>query len=174
MITTETLRFHKQSSRPSPVTCDELIASSMSLFQGRASNTSVEIEKRVRSDRPVNCFEGDVRQALSNFISNSIDALSPQGGLLLLRGREGTEWTSGQQGLVITIADTGPGITPDVMSHLFKPFFTTKGENGSGLGLWISRDMIARKRGRIKIRSSQNPKHHGTVLTLFLPFEPGY
>ncbi len=126
----------------------------------------------MRPNRPVKCFEGDVRQALSNFIGNSIDALSPQGGRLLLRGREGTEWTSGQKGLVITIADTGRGIDPGTMSHLFKPFVTTKGENGNGLGLWISRDTIARQQGRIKIKSSQNPKYHGTVVNLFIPFEP--
>jgi PAS domain S-box-containing protein len=172
MITAQTLRFHKQSSPPVPVTCEELITSAMSLYQGRISKTSLQVEKRVRANRPVKCFEGDVRQALSNFVGNSIDALSPQGGRLLLRGREGTEWTSGQKGLVITIADTGPGIAPGVMSHLFKPFISTKGENGNGLGLWISRDIMARQQGCIKIKSSQNPKYRGTVVILFIPFEP--
>jgi signal transduction histidine kinase len=151
---------------------EELITSAMSLYQGRLSKTSLQVEKRVRPNRPLKCFEGDVRQALSNFIGNSIDALSPQGGRLLLRGREGTEWTSGQKGLVITIADTGMGIAPGLMSHLFKPFFTTKGENGNGLGLWISHDIIARQQGRIKIKSSQNPRYRGTVVILFIPFEP--
>jgi PAS domain S-box-containing protein len=170
MITAQTLRFHKQSSNPTPVTCEELITSAMSLYQGRILETSLRVEKRVRAIRPLECLEGDVRQALANFIGNSIDALSP-GGRLLLRGREGTEWTSGQKGLVITIADTGMGIAPGVMTHLFKPFLTTKGENGNGLGLWISRDIIARQQGRIKIKSSQNPSYRGTVVILFIPFE---
>jgi signal transduction histidine kinase len=143
-------------------------------LSGATIKTSLQVEKRVRPNRPVKCFEGDVRQALSNFIRNSIDALSPQGGRLLLRGREGTEWPSGQKGLVITIADTGMGIAPGVMSHLFKPFFTTKGENGNGLGLWISHGIIARQQGRIKIKSSQNPRYRGTVVILFIPFEPAH
>jgi PAS domain S-box-containing protein len=172
MIAAQSLRFHKQSSSPSPVTCEELIAGTMALYQGRLSETSLNIEKRVRANRPVKCLEDDVRQALSNFVGNSIDASGPHGGRLLLRGREGTEWTSGQKGLVITIADTGPGIGSGVMSHLFKPFVTTKGENRNGLGLWISRDIIARQQGRIKIKSSQNPNYHGTVVSIFLPFEP--
>jgi signal transduction histidine kinase len=126
----------------------------------------------VRAARPVQCLEDDVRQALSNLIANSIEALGQHGGRLLLRGREGTGWTSGQKGLVITVADTGPGMAPEIMSHLFKPFVTTKGENRNGLGLWISRDIIARQQGRITIKSSQNPNHHGTVVTLFVPFQP--
>ncbi len=172
MIAAQTLRFHKQSSRPAPITCEELIASSLSLYQGRISNSSVMVEIRVRANRPINCLEGDVRQALANFIRNSVDALSPQGGQLLLRGREGTHFASGQKGLVITIADTGPGIALGVMSHLFKPFFTTKGEDGNGLGLWISRDIIVRQQGQVTIKTSQNSKYHGTVVSLFLPFEP--
>jgi PAS domain S-box-containing protein len=174
MIAAQTLRFHKQSSSPSPVTCDELIASAVSLFHGRILGTSLRVEKRVRASRPVQCFEADVRQALSNFLSNAIDALSPRGGRILLRGREGTDWASGQRRLVITIADTGPGIDRHVMSQLFEPFVTTKGENRIGLGLWISRDIMARQQGVIRIKSSQNPKYHGTVVTLSLPLEPVY
>jgi PAS domain S-box-containing protein len=172
LIAARSLRFHKQSSFPSPVTCEELIAGTMSLLQGRLSQTSLRVEKRVRATRPVQCFDQDVRHALSNLMGNSIDALGRQGGRLLLRGREGTDWTSGQKRLVITIADTGPGIAPEVMSHLFKPFVTTKGENRNGLGLWISRDIIARQQGRITIKSSQKSNYHGTVVTLFLPFGP--
>ena len=60
----------------------------------------------------------------------------------------------------------------EVMSNLFKPFVTTKGENRNGLGLWVSRDIIARQHGRITIRSSRKPKLHGTVVTIYLPLEP--
>lgn len=167
--TAQTVRFHKQSSSPAAVTCDELLDGVMSLYCGKASQTVLQIEKRVRANRPVQCLESDVRQALSNLIGNSIDALSPQGGRLFLRGREGTEWASGRKRLVITIADSGPGIPSEIMPHLFKPFVTTKGENRSGLGLWISRDIIARQEGRITIKSSRNPNYHGTVVTLSLP-----
>jgi signal transduction histidine kinase len=172
MIAAQTLRFHKQSSAPSPVTCEELIASTMSLFQGRLSETSLRVEMRVRASQPIQCLEGDVRQALANLISNAIDALSPYGGRLLLRGREGTNWANGHKLLVITIADTGQGIDRSVKSQMFKPFVTTKGESRNGLGLWISHDIMARQQGRIRIKSSQNPSYHGTVVTVSLPFQP--
>lgn len=171
IVANQALRFHKQSSGPTPVTCEALIAGAMALNRSRISEASLEVEKRVRTSRPVQCFESDIRQALSNLVGNAIDALTRRGGRLLLRGREGTEWASGKKRLVITIADTGLGIEPGIISQLFEPFVTTKGENRNGLGLWISRDILARQQGLIRIRSSQNPNHHGTVVTLSLPFE---
>jgi signal transduction histidine kinase len=69
----------------------------------------------------------------------------------------------------ITIADTGHGMTPTVRKRLFEPFYTTKDLNGTGLGLWISAGIVNRHHGRLTFRSSQDPCHHGSVFSLFLP-----
>lgn len=171
IIANQTLRFHKQSTSPREITCTDLFATVLSLYEGRLRNSSISVEKRKRANHPVSCFEGDVRQVLNNLVSNSIDAM-PTGGRLLLRSREATDWRTGRRGLTLTIADSGTGISPEARSRVFEAFFTTKGINGTGLGLWIGNEIVDRHQGRLLLRSSQNPSHRGTVFTLFLPFLP--
>ncbi|WP_263379253.1 ATP-binding protein [Granulicella paludicola] len=170
-ITNQTLRFHRQTTRPSLVTCTELFSETLMLYQGKLINSNIQVEKRKRADRPTICFEGEIRQVLSNLVANAIDAMHPDGGRLLLRSREATRWKTGQHGLLLTVADTGSGISPQVLKRLFEAFFSTKGINGTGLGLWLSKEIIDRHNGTIHVRSSQNPTAHGTVFTLFLPFD---
>ena len=169
-IAIQTLRFHRQSTRATPVVCDDLLTSVLLLYQARLKGSDIKVEKRKRTDRPVTCFEGEIRQALSNFIGNALDAMTP-GGRLLLRSREATDWKTGGKGLMVTIADTGSGISTQAKTRLFEPFFTTKGSAGNGLGLWISDEIISRHKGRIKMKSSTDQRHAGSVVNIFLPFE---
>ena len=169
IIANQALRFHKQSSNPQAISCLSLFSTTLSVYEGRLLNAGIVVEKRKRANEPVECFEGDIRQVLSSLVTNAIDAM-PGGGRLLVRSREGTDWRTGRRGLVLTIADTGTGIDKATQRRMYEAFFTTKGIGGSGLGLWISADIMQRHQGRILIRSSQNPFHQGTVVTLFLPF----
>jgi PAS domain S-box-containing protein len=168
-ITAQTLRFHKQSSSPQEINLTELVASVLSVYQGRIANSNVEIDRHYSAKRRVHCFEGEIRQVLANLISNALDAM-PAGGTLFLRGREATNWSTGEAGIAITIADTGMGMSQETRARLFKPFFTTKGLTGTGLGLWVTKEIVDRHRGTLNVRSSQSPAHRGTIFTLFLPF----
>ncbi len=176
-ITTQTLRFHRQSTHPISVSCDDLLGSVIDVHRSRLNNSTIAVEKRKRAHRPVSCFDGEIRQVLGNLVGNAIDAMQPRGGRLLLRSREGHDrrpaaiGLAPRPGLILTIADTGPGISPATLARIFEPFFTTKGMAGTGLGLWISKEIVERHRGHLAVRSSQNPAHHGTVFTIFLPFE---
>ena len=169
-ITTQTLRFHKQASDPLEISVADLVGSVLSVFQGRILNAGVSVTHDIQSDKCIRCFEGEIRQVLSNLISNALDAM-PSGGRLIVRAREATDWNSGEPGILITLADTGSGMSPQIQAKLFNAFFTTKGITGTGLGLWVSRQIIDRHRGHLHLRSSQNPAHHGTVFTLFLPYD---
>jgi PAS domain S-box-containing protein len=171
VIANQTLRFHKQSSSPQEITGGELIDSVVSVFQSRIMNAGIRVEERKRAQQPVRCFEGEIRQVLSNLVSNAIDAMHPQGGRLLLRSREGTDWSTGRRGIVISVADTGNGMAGPVQSRMFEPFYTTKGINGTGLGLWISDEIINRHHGALRFRSSQKQGRSGTVFTMFLPLD---
>jgi signal transduction histidine kinase len=96
------------------------------------------------------------------------------GGRLLIRTREATRWKTGQHGVLITIADTGSGISPATMANIYKAFFTTKGLAGTGLGLWISSEIVSRHEGSLKVRSRvrRTPgESSGTVFELFLPLQ---
>ncbi len=165
-IANQTLRFHKQSTNPQAITCEELIAATLLVFEARLRNCGITVETRKRAHDPIEVFEGDIRQVLSNLVSNAIDAMS-MGGKLWVRSREATDWRSNRRGFVLTLADNGSGMTAETQARMFEAFFSTKGIGGSGLGLWISAEIMARHKGRIAIRTKQGA---GTVVTLFLPF----
>jgi signal transduction histidine kinase len=170
VITNQTLRFHRQASSPQEITSLELLSTVLTMFEGKLRNCCIGVEERERATRPVRVFEGDIRQVLNNLVGNAIDAM-PRGGRLIVRSRDATRWSTGQQGLMLTVADTGVGIPPEVLKRAFEAFYTTKGIGGSGLGLWISCDIVKRHGGVLRLRSSQHQGHRGTVATLFLPFE---
>jgi signal transduction histidine kinase len=173
-ITNQTLSFHRQSSAPREITCLELFTEVLQIYQGKLVNSNVTIEKRKRAQKAVRCFEGEVRQVLSNLLGNAIDSMRPDGGRLLLRSRDGTDWRTGRKGLVLTVADEGSGISHATMERLFEPFFTTKGLSGSGLGLWVSHEIMERHHGRLLVRSRVRDAScgkGGTVFAMFLPFD---
>jgi two-component system NtrC family sensor kinase len=170
IVANQTLRFHKQASKPQAITCLSLFSTTLNVYESRIKNAGITIEKRKRANEPVECFEGDIRQVLSNLVSNAIDAMTA-GGRLIVRSRKGRDWQTGRKGLVLTIADTGTGMTYETQCRMFEAFFSTKGIGGSGLGLWISLDIMHRHEGKISIRSSQRENHTGTVVCLFIPFE---
>lgn len=167
-IATQTLRFHRQTTKPAPVTARSLIDGTLPLYQGRISNARVKVERRDGGARPVMCLDGEIRQVLSNLIGNAIDAMRGDERRLYIRSRESTNWRTGQRGVTLTVADTGSGISAETMSQIFVPFFTTKGDKGTGLGLWISREIIERHQGTVQVRSREG---RGTVFTLFLPLD---
>jgi signal transduction histidine kinase len=117
---------------------------------------------------PIVCFEGDIRQVLNNLVGNAIDAMR-SGGRLLLRSYPATEHATGRRGLVLVVADTGHGMAPEVLSSLFEAFFTTKGIGGTGLGLWVSKEVVDRHTGTLKVRSRTVADRCGSVFRLFLP-----
>ena len=170
-IANQTLQFHRQSTSPAPVTAASLIDSTLPLYQGRISNAHVNVERRDCACRPVTCLDGEIRQVLSNLVGNAIDAMHGEERRLLIRSRNSTDWRTGRNGITLTLADTGSGMSADTIARIFEPFFTTKGNKGTGLGLWISREIIERHQGTLKLKSRQAEHVSGTVFTLFLPCE---
>jgi signal transduction histidine kinase len=171
VIASSTLRFHRQSTLPSAVRPADLLDGTLSLFQGRLNNAQVSVDRRDRTHHLVTCLDGEIRQVLSNLIGNAVDAMRATGGRLLLRTRAAIDWKTGRNGVVFTVADTGSGMSASTLSRIFEPFFTTKDIGGTGLGLWISREIVERHRGVLRVRSRQSPHSAGTVFTLFLPID---
>ncbi len=164
-IATQTLRFHRQSVAPTPVTAEELAGAVVRLYAGRLANSGIKVDARYSTATKIVCFENDIRQVLNNLIANAIDAMRT-GGRLMVRAHDCH--VLGVPGVRITIADTGHGMSAAVQKRLFEPFFTTKDLNGTGLGLWISQGILERHQGRLRVRSGEGV---GTVFTLFLPCE---
>ncbi len=165
-VTSQTLRFHKQSTRPQEITARALIGSVLTIYKGRIANTGVTIHTLYKTETPVRCFEGEVRQVIANLLSNALDAL-PSGGTICLRVREAFSHSAQERGICITIADTGSGMSAETVSKALQPFYTTKGIRGTGLGLWICKEILTRHGGSIRIRSRVGA---GSVFSFFLPF----
>ena len=117
------------------------------------------------------CFESEIRQVISNLVRNAIDAMSISGGRLVVRTREATHWRSGTKGVVITVADSGAGMKPETRARIFKAFYTTKGIAGTGLGLWVSSEIVDRHHGKLLVRSRTTPGSSGTAFEMFLPYQ---
>ncbi|HVC89008.1 MAG TPA: ATP-binding protein [Acidobacteriaceae bacterium] len=171
-ITQQTLRFYRQSSSPAATSPADLLDSVLGLHQGRLNSTNVKVVRRYRDPAELLAFSGEMRQLFANLVGNALDAM-PQGGRLLLTVRTSRSWNQpAVSGVRIVVADTGCGMTEAVRRRIFEPFFTTKELTGTGLGLWISSEIIAKHQGTVRVRSrpADNSSGSGTVFMLFFPF----
>jgi len=174
-ITQQTLRFYRQPTQPSRVTLAELLDSVLSLYQGRIHALDLHVERDYDASLSLFCFSGEIRQVFANLIGNSIDA-SSSGGRLVVRARSSRDWKNpARTGIRFAIADTGAGMEPDVKEHIFEAFFTTKDVTGTGLGLWVSREIVLKHHGLVRVRSRSatqdggGNKSSGTVFDVFIP-----
>jgi len=167
-IATQTLRFHRQAARQTLVDAAALVDPVLGLYQGRLANSGIEVTTRYLSKTPLLCFENDIRQVLNNLIANAMDAMRT-GGRLMVRAHDATDGKTERSGVRITIADSGHGMSRATQARIFEAFYTTKELMGTGLGLWICAEIVQRHGGRLSLRSSVHPLHHGTVFSLFLP-----
>ena len=171
-ITVQTLRFHRSSTRPKNTDLHELVDTVLALLQSRLIQQGIEVEKHYRKIPLLIIHEGEIRQFIANLLSNAIDAL-PHGGRIMVRTSVARHPHTGQPGVRLTIADNGVGMDRETRSRAFEPFFSTKGITGTGLGLWISREIVEKQSGLLHMRSrkSTSGRAGGTVLTAFLPLE---
>ncbi|MGA8670561.1 MAG: HAMP domain-containing sensor histidine kinase [Terracidiphilus sp.] len=163
-IISQTLRYHRAPAIPALTELSEIIASALALFKGklreRRINLAIKAPKTIAF-----CSAGEIRQALVNLIGNALDAM-PGGGTLHLRV---SSTSIGGNGCArVTVADTGSGIHDEIRPSLFTQFFTTKGSRGTGLGLWLTRDIVRRNHGKLRFRS-RTISPSGTVFSILLP-----
>jgi PAS domain S-box-containing protein len=173
-ITQQTLRFYRQSTLPARANMSELLDSVLGIYQGRLNNLNIRLERKYDAGMDLFCFSGEVRQVIANLVGNAIDATS-DGGRLLIRARRSRNWKqTSQVGVRFTVADTGCGMAPGVRERVFEAFFTTKEVTGTGLGLWVSHEIILKHRGMVHLRSrpAGSGPSSGTVFQLFLPDDP--
>jgi PAS domain S-box-containing protein len=173
-ITQQTLRFYRQSTLPARANMADLLDSVLSLYHGRLNTLNIAVERQYDPAMDLFCFAGEIRQVFANLVGNSIDATST-GGRLIVRARRSHNWKDPHQtGVRFTVADTGVGMEPAVRERVFEAFFTTKEVTGTGLGLWVSHEIIMKHRGSVHVRSRTtiDGGPSGTVFQLFFPDDP--
>jgi len=167
-IAGQLLNYSRESRTPISVSIPEILQGTVALFTPKIRAQQIEIGTDFRSRLLVQAIPGELRQVFSNILGNAIEAVG-RNGQICIRTRDTVEPNSGRSGVKIIICDDGPGIDPSIQSRLFTPFFSTKGEQGTGLGLWLSRSLVDKHNGTINFRSTTRPHKHGTVFTLFVP-----
>ncbi len=168
-IANQTLRFYRSPQPPERVDVAEVLDSALALFRSKLRTHGIEVSRDYAPGLTITLSVGELRQVLVNLIANAIDAM-PEGGHLHLRATAAHHPVRGQPGIKITVADDGKGIRHEAKSRLFEPFFTTKGTTGTGLGLWLTRDILERAGGYIRCRNHSSP--HGAVFSMWLPLTP--
>jgi PAS domain S-box-containing protein len=167
-IVRQSLGFYRESTAADTVSVPAILDSALDLLANKIAAKNATIRKKWPADLKIVAVAGELRQVFSNLLSNSLDALE-QNGIVSLQvksiarpGREG-EW------IRISIADNGCGMGPDVRRHLFEPLFSTKGDVGTGLGLWVSKQIVDKHGGAFRVRSFTSARLRGSVFSIFLP-----
>ena len=168
-IATQTLRFYRQPSKPTEVDLGEVLDSVLKLYHARLVAAGIEVEREFEPVAPIVGLSGELRQLFANLIANALDAMRA-GGRLRVRVRPAVEYGNDRRsGVRISIADTGTGIPPRVRQRIYEPFITTKESTGTGLGLWVSSEILQKHGGSMRVKTRFGGADTGTVFTVFLP-----
>ncbi|HSY32806.1 MAG TPA: PAS domain S-box protein [Verrucomicrobiae bacterium] len=169
-IAQQTLGFYRENFQPTTLVISKIIDDVLAIYERRFKYKRLGVDRRIDSGLTVSGFEGEMKQMLSNLITNALDACRDD-GRIIIAGRSTRRFPSGQPGICITIADDGVGISDQDKLNLFTPFFTTKKSLGTGLGLWITKELLENRGGRVRFRS-RTASPSGTVMRLYIPQEP--
>ncbi len=174
-IARQSLGFYRESNAPSLTSVNALLDSAINLLKGKIIEKQATIEKDWRDDVKITAVAGELRQVFSNLLSNSLDAIDVHGKIRIrISATAAAERHAecGAAGCVrITFMDNGRGIDPSIRSRIFEPFFTTKGTVGTGLGLWVTRQIVDKHGGRIGVRSRSDGTGRGTAFSIILPVQ---
>ncbi len=166
-IVDRTLRFHRAPAKPQLTDMEELASSALALFRGKIRQRQIVPQFSAQRIEAY-CSAGEIRQGLVNLIGNAVDAM-PNGGKLIVRVSAVT--LKDRRYARLTVADSGAGIGEEIRSRLFTQFFTTKGSRGTGIGLWLTNDIVNRNQGILRFRSrTRTPS--GSVFSIYLPCAP--
>jgi len=168
-ISKNTLALFRESSSPVLTKLVDAVEDALNLLSTQIEAKKVVVHKEYSSEVAILAFPGEIRQVLTNLINNAIEAV-PEGKAMRVRVVDSRSWSKPEQrGVRILVADQGPGIPYKLQRNVFEPFVTTKGEKGTGLGLWVTQGIVHKYHGSIHFRSSVQPGRTGSCFNVFLP-----
>lgn len=166
-ITRQTLGFYRDSSVPEPVQVRSVIESVLRLYDNKMKSKGITVELDQTECPPILGLQGELKQLMANLISNAADAVGQRGRIRISVKPSRAKG----KGVEIRVADSGPGVATENRARIFEPFFTTKKDVGTGLGLWVSKEIAERHSGTLQLSTDQESSLGGAVFTVFLPFE---
>jgi PAS domain S-box-containing protein len=166
-IARQALGYYRDTGSPSEVRLEDLAERVLGVYRNKLLALGIVVDAKYNHVRLIKVRSGEIVQVLSNVISNAIDAM-PQGGRLMICT---TQRSDGErEGIEVFVSDTGHGIRREDLNKVFEPFFTTKGNLGTGIGLWVARELTEGHGGQISISSNTEPSDRGTTVKIYLPF----
>ena len=165
-IARQTLGYYKDTGLPTEIYLHDLIENVLTVYNSRLTSTGIAVDLQFNDLQKLVASRGEMLQVFSNVIANAIDAMR-QGGSLKISTRQLIGIS--EDGIQTVIRDNGTGIDREHLDRIFEPFFTTKGDLGTGIGLWVAKQLIEKRGGRISVASSTEQGNSGTSITIFLP-----
>ena len=167
-ITRQTLGFYREFSAATSNSASGLMGSVVNLLQAKIRANGANVEELCAQPLLILGIAGELRQVLANLLANSLDAVGPD-GKIVMRASSSIEPCSGKGRVRITVSDGGHGMSATTANQIFDPFFTTKGSVGTGLGLWVCKQLVEKNGGSMKVRSNMAGDHRGTSFSILLP-----
>lgn len=161
-IASQTLSFARPIRSPRAVNLNSVADAALRIHQRTIESKRVRLVKDLDEQVTAEVYTGEILQVISNVVVNALDALQEEGTLHLRLRRRNSE-------IQLVIADNGHGIAKDDLASIFEPFFTTKEGQGTGLGLALSKNIMDKHRGKIRLRSSIRPGRSGTTFRISFP-----
>jgi PAS domain S-box-containing protein len=172
-ITRQSLGFYRETNNPAHFKPAVVVREVTDFYASRAASLGISLIVNAITERDVLGSAGELRQILSNLLANSLDACA-SGSTIRIEANSAIDPRDlTRPGVRITIADTGLGIPPEHLENIFEPFFTTKKDTGTGLGLWVSRELVEKHGGSLRVRSRTSHPLCGTLFSIFLPEQGG-
>jgi PAS domain S-box-containing protein len=165
-ITRQTLGFFRETNGKKPVDLPALVESVLRIYSSRLNSKHIRVEREFGECPPIAGMDGELTQVVSNLISNAADAVSDGG---TIRVRLGCVEDSGDKMVVVMVEDDGPGIASEHRERIFEPFFTTKKDVGTGLGLWVTKEIVERHGGKIQVQPLNGNGATGSAFSVLLP-----
>jgi PAS domain S-box-containing protein len=163
----QTLGYYRDTGSPAKVHVHSLIENVLTVYNAKFVSAGISVDTQFNDLQKIVVSRGEMIQVFSNIIANAVDAMR-QGGALHITTRN--LLASSGDGLQIVVQDNGTGILQEHLARIFEPFFTTKGDLGSGIGLWVAKQLVERRGGQISVASSTVKGKSGTAITIFVPF----
>jgi PAS domain S-box-containing protein len=166
-IARQTLGYYRDTGSPVEVHLHDLIENVLTVYNSKLLSSEISVDTRFNDLQKIVVSKGEMLQVFANIIANAVDAMR-QGGSLKISVRK--LLSSNGDGIQAVIQDSGTGIEQRHLEKIFDPFFTTKGDLGTGIGLWVARQLVERRGGQIAVASSAEQENSGTTVTIFIPY----
>lgn len=166
-IAAMTMGFYFENETPGPLRICQMINEVALVLNSTQTFKGVQIKREFRCDPIIVASAPRMRQLIASLLTNALESGAKS---VRVRVHRCLDWRrQSRPGVRVTISDDGCGIRPEIREKIFEPFFSTKAERGTGLGLWASQTIVLRNKGAIRVRSSTSGPMKGTCISFFWP-----